>query len=389
MLYDNTIDELLWESRKYEIQNHKSPIFISDWNPSEKDIIPVELHKSSDENPHFNNYTYLYSIDDVGYKNKFYDFCKNFNHDLGNMGFSLFSNATIALYITFKYLATCNIKNILVFSPCYFTSESALKSLGYHITYYPVISAEDFDFERLVCEFTRNMTQAILITDPIFGTGVSFGLQFYKTLIQKCKQLDIKIIIDYAYGNMLWNERTHIINWTLLSMLNSCDCFLIDSLPKKLFLNGSKFSLLYANSKDISIIEKIALFIEGAFSAVQFKSYYDCYDLSNIDSINKIINRYIDQAKKTFRLLKAFLIDREDCQITASNSSIFSLIGIPRHSTIEYDLQYAQRLIRDYGIFLTPHSRYHFTSEKTFFFRVNLLKSSSELLESLSIILRK
>lgn len=389
MLYDNTIDELLLESQKYEIKNHKSPLFISDWNPSEKDIIPVELNHSSNENSHFNDYTYLYSIDDVGYKNKFYDFCKKNNYDLGNLGFSLFSNATIALYVTFKYLANvCNKKNILVFAPCYFTSESALMSLNYRIEYYPVIATEDFDFEKLIYEFACKKIQALLITDPIFGTGVSFDMYFYKSLIQICRRLGITIIIDYAYGNMIWKEKNHIVNWSLLSLLNTYDCFLIDSLPKKLFLNGTKFSLLFSNSNNISIMEKIALFVEGAFSAGQFKRYYDCYDLSNIDSINKIINKYIDQAQNTFQLLKTFLIDRDDCQTTTSNSSVFTLIGIPRHHKIEHDLQYAQKLIRDYGIFLTPHSRYHFSDEKMFFFRVNLLKSSADLLESLSTLLK-
>lgn len=387
MLYDNTIDELLLESQKYETNNHKSTLFVSDWNPSKTDIIPIKLNDFSDENPNLNNYTYLYSIDDVGYKNKFYDFCKRNNQDLCKISFSLFSNATIALYVTFKYLTIRNIKNILVLTPCYFTSESALRSLGYHIAYYPVITNQHFDFEKITYEFTHKKIQAILITDPIFGTGVSFDLNFYQTLIQICKQFDITIIIDYAYGNMLWKESTHIVNWSLLSMLNTCDSFLIDSLPKRLFLNGTKFSLLFANSKDIPIMEKIALFIEGTFSAEQFKCYYNFYDFSNIELIDKIINKYIIRAQNTFKLLKTFLINREDCKITATDSSIFSLIGIPRNHKIEQDIEYAKKLIRDHGIFLTPHSRYHFRDEKFFFFRVNILKSSAELLESLSILL--
>ena len=73
MIFDNTIDDLLLEVSQYEQLNKSTPHFISDWNPANENLIDVQL-KTKVENTSINNYNYLYSIDDIKYKDKFRTF---------------------------------------------------------------------------------------------------------------------------------------------------------------------------------------------------------------------------------------------------------------------------------------------------------------------------
>ena len=177
MKYDNTIDELILESNKYQHLWNKKPTFISDWMPAEQDIQPIRLINYDDK--YINEYSYLYSIDDFGYKKYFNDFYKTFYKDeIPN--FALFSNTTIALYLVFKKLMLSNTKNVLAFAPCYFTSDSALQSLNYNITFYNLIRTEDIDYDEICKIIKTNNIQVILITDPIYGTGVEIELNIYR-----------------------------------------------------------------------------------------------------------------------------------------------------------------------------------------------------------------
>lgn len=147
MKYDNTIDELVIESNKYLSKNQKEPLFISNWVPLEEDIQTVVFKSKIARS--INEYSYLYSIDDFGYKKYFNEFYREAYKDKPP-SFSLYSNTTIALYLVFKKLALSNIKNIVAFSPCYFTSDNALQSLNFNIFYYSFINTKDFNYDKLL-----------------------------------------------------------------------------------------------------------------------------------------------------------------------------------------------------------------------------------------------
>lgn len=386
MKYDNTIDELIIESNEYQRTNSKKPLFISNWVPLEDDILSVEFTNNFDES--INEHSYLYSIDDFGYKQYFNDFYRNSYTD-DPPHFSLFSNATIALYLVFKKLVLSNIKNILAFSPCYFTSDSALQSLNFHVTYYSLIRTEDLNYDKLLYVIKKQNIQAILITDPIYGTGVDIELDFYISLMKLCNRFNLSLIIDYAYGNMSWNSIDHIFNYTLLKELrkHNINYFLVDSLPKRLFLNGNKFALLFSNKSNIDEIEQLSIFIEGSIMENQFKKYMECYDINNSTTINGIINNYCAVASKRYRLLRTFITDC-DIKISKAKSGIFVLMGIPRKISPSKDLEFAKKLIANKGIFLIPHSRYKLIDNQYFYFKVNLLINPEELFEAISKIIR-
>lgn len=383
MIFDNTIDELLKEAKLYEQKNNVKPIFISDWNPANENIIDVKLHYKIDKKI-INKYNYLYSIDDIKYKDNFLNYCKKKLIPCDYISYSLFSNSTIALYLTFKSLKLHSINNILVFTPCYFTSENALTSLGFNINYFQLLTNNcDYDFITTLIE--NNKIDSILITDPIYGTGMSISLQTYTSIINISKKYNLTLIIDYSYGNMVWTESDHIFNNSLISILtdSGINYYLIDSLPKKLFFNGVKFSLLFSNLKNIEYIEHLSLFIEGSITAEQFKNYYQCYNEKNCNLINRTINTYIRKSQDTYNLIKSFLLNSKNMKMTDANSSIFALIGLRRRNSFEEDLNFAKYLIRKCGVFVTPHSRYKLFDSSWFYFRINLLLEKNILVESL------
>ncbi len=385
MKYDNTIDELIIASNEYQRVKNKKPTFISNWSPIEDDILPIKFKSKFDES--INEYSYLYSIDDIGYKKYFNEFYRKTYKD-DSPHFSLFSNTTIALYLVFKKLILANIKNILAFSPCYFTSDSALQSLNFNVTYYNLIKMADFNYDNILFIIKKQNIQAILITDPIYGTGIEINPDMYTNLIKICYRFNLALIIDYAYGNMSWNSTDHIFNYNLIKALcrYNISYFVVDSLPKRLFLNGNKFALLFSNKKNIDEIERISIFIEGSVMENQIKKYIECYDVDNLTTINNIINNYCAQAAKRYKLLKTFISDY-DIKISNANSGIFVLLGIPRKISPSKDLEFAKNLIANKGVFLIPHSRYKFIDYQYFYFKVNLLINTEELFEAISKII--
>ena len=388
MVFDNTIDELIEESTQYYKHYGTEPIFISDWNPSDENLQDIVLNYEN-KLP-INKYSYLYSIDDVGYKNIHKKYCELNDVMIDCDQFSLFSNATIALYIAFKHLAMSNNRNILAFTPCYFTNDSALQSLGFKVTYYNFFDVNDFNTDEIIYIVKKNKITSILVTDPIFGMGISISDNFYKKIINFCKTYDLKLIIDYAYGNMQWSSNEFIINKTLINTLihSKIQFYLIDSLPKKLFFNGKKFSIMYSTNTNICELEQIALFVEGSLTIDQLTFYSQCYDPINSFVINRTISSYCLKAFQNYKLIQTLLMNH-DVKMIEANSSIFTTIGIPRTVPISQDMDYAKSMIKKHGIMLTPHSRYHFYDEKYFYFRVNLLLETDILLNSLTKLLTK
>lgn len=386
MIFDNTIDDLLLEAHRYEQLNKSKPAFISDWNPSNDNLIGVQF-KTKIENTSISNYNYLYSIDDIKYKDKFRTFCNNNSYVCNSFDFSLFSNSTIALYLVFKSLKMHSQNNVLVFTPCYFTSESALLSLGFNI-YFTCPSNNTIDKIELISLIKEKRIDSILITDPIYGMGLSIKNETYCKLIEIVKEYDITLIVDYSYGNMVWNEQEHIFNYDLVSILanSGINYFMVDSLPKKLFLNGVKFSLLFSKPENVAYLENLSLFIEGSITAEQFKNYYHCYNEKNSSAINSIINDYIRQSQNTYNLIRSFLLDTKKLKILNADSGIFALIGVRRSNPIEEDMNFAKKLIKKCGVFVTPHSRYKYFDNSWFYFRVNLLLNKDTIIEFLTKI---
>lgn len=386
MIFDNTIDDLLLEANRYEQLNKYKPAFISDWNPANDNIIDVQF-KTKIENTSINNYNYLYSIDDIKYKDKFRTFCSKKLYECNSFDFSLFSNSTLALYLVFKSLKMHSQNNVLVFTPCYFTSESALLSLGLNI-FFTCPSNNTIDKTGLISLIKEKRIDSILITDPIYGMGLSIKNETYNEIIEIAKEYNVTLIVDYSYGNMVWNELEHIFNYNLVSILanSGINYFIVDSLPKKLFLNGVKFSLLFSNPENVAYLENLSLFIEGSMTAEQFKNYYHCYNEKNSIIINSIINDYIRQSQNTYKLIHSFLLDSKTLKILYADSGIFALIGMRRSKPIEEDMNFAKLLIKECGVFVTPHSRYKFFDNSWFYFRINLLLNKDTLIESLAKI---
>ncbi len=383
MIFDNTIDELLAEAEIYKQKHGIKPNFISDWNPASENIIDIQFSRDIDKEG-VNKYNYLYSIDDISYKDQFKSYCSKKHYPSEAFDFSLFSNSTIALYLIFKSLKMRTSKNILVFTPCYFTSESALISLGFNIFFVPALN-NNLDKTAILTSIQENKIDTILITDPLYGLGISVDNQVYSSLIDIAKKINLTLIIDYSYGNMVWNNSDHILNNSLISTLSSSgiNYYLVDSLPKKLFLNGVKFSLLFSNRENIAYIEYLSLFIEGSITAEQFKIYYQCYNEKNSELINRTINNYIRKSQDAYHLVKTLLLDNENMKIADTDSSIFTLVGMRRKHSIKKDMSFAKSLIKKCGVFLTPHSRYKIYDPDWFYFRINLLLDKNKLIESL------
>lgn len=385
-----SIDELLNTSKEYFLKTGVHPFFISNWS----DELPLNVDYASLLRKSFSRIKdtdlkkYYFSTDDNNYKStiiKYYE--ESYNLCIGDNNFTLVPNGTSALYLILRYLRN-NMNNVLALSPCYFSTTEALNDLNFEITYYPFIALNTFNLDDLRNAIILNKIQILVITDPIFGTGISLDMNTYTILLDLCKELNLVVIFDRLYATSQWNEEDHIFDKVFYQLVKqkTQKYFIVDSISKRLLTNGVKICIIYGNTKDIPIIEQMSVYMTGSFCTLQDSFYKTLYMLENRSIINNSIKNTLEIAQNTFHLINSFLLGK-DMYISNADSSYFALIGIPRHIVKNKDdMSIAKQFITEKGIFLTPHSRYNYYDNDWFQFRINLLLEPAKIISTLSIL---
>lgn len=385
--FDTSIKILIEEKNKYNLNHNDEVIFLSNWDVS-VDVKPYRLiFYNYPINEQFNSYYYW--TDEQGYALYFSDFYKNsYNKTLNSESFLIGNNGTSSIMLSLLALTELNIERVLVFTPIYFSTLNLLEMLNMHVFRYDLSITNDFqiNMDALETFIKKNKIEVLFITDPIFGTGVEHNLDFYRKLSELTLKYNLWNIVDYVYGGMLWNEDNCIFNSKSDYIINNLrNTIFIESISKRLFINGIKFSLVFSEKTIIKKIKRLSIYTTGSMCLNQLETYRKIYDLNNIDDINNIINNNKEHALKTYNKIVSFLVG-EKCITSKCNSSFFIIIGIPK-TKYENDINIALNFVKNKGVLTIPHSRYLLESEKYYFFRVNLLQNIELLFEGLSRIL--
>lgn len=378
-------------AHEYIELNHKCPFFISDWDSSVNIICRPKIILEDSLKKSLNNMDKYFFIEDDFGKDSVINFFNNFNVELDKDSFLIGPNASLMLTTALIALKDIGIKNILIILPVYFSIPQILRILDIdYIKYDTTFPKYQLDFEKIKTLLQKNSIDAIFITDPFYGSGINISLNFYNTLINYLNENNIYLIVDYARGAMKWdsNTNTHIFDFQLYNTLKKANNFIfIESISKRIFVNGFKNSLLFSNYNIIQKIRKLGDCFIGSMSAGQMEFLNNLYKISNITSVNEMIKKNINNAQKHFELIKTLLLGT-DISYTIPTDGNYILIGIPKKSYENTsDISIFKNILFNFNVYTLPQSLYTYEDINYYVFRVNLLLDIDKLITALQKLL--
>ena len=370
-----------------------SSIFLSDWNKQDETygidraLLSNALIKSEED---ADKYFFIDETHEVKtwLSNVFTDAttCK-----VNTCNFALSSNGTATIFLILYNLCKNKKLRVLLFSPIYFTYVKLLKELSVSIDFLQIVNEGKItlNYDELTEVINSKCINLIILNDPLFGSGLSFGKENYIKLAEICRKCHIKLLVDYMYGGMEWDYSASIINNFLLNItMDNKEIILIESMSKRIFLNGIKTSLAFAHSNLIRDFEISSVHTIGTLTSPQVSMIKQIYDPLNSQSILNTIEKNINIARENYSLLKT-LVMGTGLYLSNCDSGYFCLMYIPYsiiNTCIDNQL-IAEHIIENVGVLTIPHDRYlHFCSS-AYCFRVNLSIPTSTLQISISKLL--
>jgi aspartate/methionine/tyrosine aminotransferase len=386
LTHDTTIEPLIQKI------NSKT-CFLSDWN-KENDFLnfcPEIIEKAVNHDLPICTSNYLF-IDEM------YDLKKWFNSEvlqnttvnLSKFNFSIASNGTSSAYLLFNILSKKRNLRVLLITPIYYTYIKVLNDLKVDVYYMEILKEGkiNINFKELRKNIVNHEINLIIINDPLLGSGIKITSDIYIDLVNICKKYNILLFVDFMYGGMDWNSKNFdVINDFLLNLFDIySEIIIIESITKRLFINGIKNCLVYSSNDIINLFENISVYTIGSLVYSQITLFKQLYDRKNRSIVLNAIKKNITFAMSNFELIKTLLIDT-NCIISACESGYFCLIGIPYNKIVYKDnMDIANNLMDNINILTIPHDRYLFKSHSHYYFRVNLSIEQSKLIPAIKKI---
>lgn len=387
LTHDTTIDPLIQKI------NSKT-CFLSDWN-KENDCLNfcpeiIEHAVNHDLPIYTNNYFFIDEMNDL---KKWFncEVLESTTVNLSNFDFSITSNGTSSAYLLFNIFNKKKNLKVLLITPIYFTYIRVLKDLKVDIYYMEILKEGkiSINFKELKENIIKHKINLIIINDPLLGSGIRITSDVYINLVNMCKAYDILLFIDFMYGGMDWNfKNLNVVDDFLLNLFNiHSEIIILESLTKRLFINGIKSCLVYSSKDIISLFENISVYTIGSLVYSQITLFKQLYDRKNRSVVLNSIKENITFAMSNFELIKTLLVDT-NCIISDCESGYFCLLGIP-YNKIDYknNMDIANNLMDNINILTIPHDRYLFKSHSHYYFRINLSIEQSKLIPAIKKII--
>ncbi len=386
--HNTNIDNLIIEYEK-----NSNNIFLSDWNkqpciPNFNQTISKKALKDTLEN--INEYFFIDEMDNL---KKWFcgQIVSNEKINLMSTYFAIAPNGTSCAMLSLQALNMDEGLRPILLTPIYFSYINLLKSMGTNIEYYQIIKDGHLyiNYLELTDIIVKTNANILILNDPVFGSGIQITNDVYKKLISICEKYHMILFVDYVYGGMEWNTQPLLLNEFLINNIqNEKPIIYIDSISKRLFTNGIKNSLVFANSKIIHKIEQLAVYTTGCITASQVSYFKELYNNENYEIVINTIASNIVMAKNNFSLLDT-LISYTDFYMSNCQSGYYCLMNIPYTLfKTKNNMKIAERILKSLGILTIPHDRYLYFDDSYYSFRMNLTIDKKKLLISIDKLLR-
>lgn len=388
--YNTSIKDIVYAKANYcKKHNGQDPIFLSDWNSDYNSILIPSLEYNSTQFSDLQNYYFW--TDENDYRSNIQSFFSyHFSQLISKDCFTIGSNGTSSMMLALTALREAGRKKALIFTPIYFSTLNMLDQLEFDVVEFNLSFHNNFyiDINQLENTIVKTNSDIIIITNPLFGSGVEIDIDTIKKISDVCNTHNVCLIMDYIYGGMAWKVSEpidYIFQYQVYCAVSLTEQHVfIESISKRLFLNGAKFSLVFSSSSIMRRILRISVFMIGSMAFQQVNLVSQIYCSSSVPVLSNLITENAATANNHYRIIKTMLYD-SPANISNANCGYFAIITLPKKDRKE-DIAYAIDLLNRTGVLTIPHSRYLFNEDGFYSFRINLLLDYNNLIEGVTRI---
>lgn len=303
----------------------------------------------------------------------------------------IFSNGTSAAMLALMSIkeVVSSIRAILI-APTYFTYIKILQDLDSDIYYFPIKIEEslaELPIDNIKECIARCKVNLVVLTIPLFGSGLSPAKERIEELCSICENAHCYLLIDYLYGGMEWFKHNTIENeWLWGLCLKNTYIIFIESMSKRVFLNGIKSAIAGASIDLIQQMELKSVHLAGSLSYVQVEILQELYSGRNTAFIENTIERNIGYFRGNFELLKT-LCRGTPVQVLPCTEGYFCLAEILNESDDD-SMETAIRILKQSNVMTIPHDRYLYFTPQKYTFRINLSVQKEVLLGGMKALLQ-
>lgn len=383
--YQTSIKPLMQARTHFQLRNGQYPIFLSDWDADYNSVyIPSLSNNVSCADLH----KYYFWTDEENIRVHIQTFFKSqFDHTLPVDSFTIGSNGTSSIMLSLMALKESGRHRALIITPMYFSTLNLLDELEFDVVEFDLSVKNNFavDINAIENMIKATKTDIFIVTNPLFGSGIELEIETIKNISFLCNKYNVCFLMDYIYGGLAWSVKDpvdHIFNYSVYAAVSLAEQHIfIESISKRVFLNGVKFALIFSSENIMRRILRLSVFTVGSMAAHQVRLVPQIYSIESLPILAKLISNNAAKAYEHYKIIRTILSDTNFI-LSNANCGHFVLMSIPKTENID-DVTYAISILHKTGVLTTPHSRYLLVEDGLYTFRVNLLLDKSSLIDGI------
>lgn len=267
---------------------------------------------------------------------------------------------------------------VIIFEPAYDCYSPTVKLLGGLVKPFE-LHAPDYkiDWEMVKKMFSAN-TKLIILNSPHNPTGSILSKADMEALIKLTKDTDVLILSDEVYEHIIFDGEEHhsVAKYPELQERS----FIVASFGKLLHTTGWKIGYCLAPAKISAEFRKIHQFNVFSVNTPMQVGIYNY--LSQSDVYNKLPGFFQEKRDYFQQLLKQTKFDLLPCK-----GSYFQCVSYERISD-ENDLEFAKRLVTEYGVASIPVSAFYTRNNNERILRFCFAKENSTLEQAVERLIK-
>lgn len=295
-------------------------------------------------------------------------------------------SATSLLCLVLLSLISGTNNPALVLEPSYFSVHDTLNLLQCNFQTICVSDTQfSYDYRQIEHIVQERSIRVIVVTDPIFGSGIPINSDGYQQLIALANQYHCTLVVDMARMGLLWDSTNEPILGERFSLICKAEQYAVVYSPcKKVFANGAKTGVLLSSKK---VMERLQIYgdsVLGAVSASQASFLAALLSDQSRSYISKQMATNISLAKSRYDILHT-LLQRSNCRLIRPQMGHYALAYCPTKKNSEWEI--FLKLLYEAGVYTLPMGLYGFHSRSSYVFRVNLLSELEGLVHGMECII--
>lgn len=369
---------------EWERKNQSQTLKLSDWNCGRDDpCVPTTLLETAAQFAIENLTTYTETSMTIGLGEQISHWLRRRPHSEYTLDSTvhIYGNATQALFASIYAIREEQTDpKFLLIHPSYYATHNAFLTMGisYVEHWRKLRNHGALDIDELSALFEQHRFNAILVTDPMYSTGIEFSETNLYQLIQFAEDRNIWIMIDSAFSGLTWEDEDR--QWLDLRKLQRHGfekCIVIDSPSKRLFTNNLKLGIVHCSKRLSRRLEMFSDSFTGNITGMQFGFAKELFDPVNSDLMESICQENVQRIKRNYAYLLSKASESTKLHFIPPDSGFHTMLFFRGVVTDSSDPMRACAALVEQGIFALPTNDYYYHGNDPFGFRINLMNSPS------------